>query len=103
MPETTVLKQEVHSLNDKLQAVLGYLELGQPEKALTSTKAAAALVRQIGTEIQSRSLLAIEEAKEVEHILTEIIVRIRRLGTEVTELQQLGSRVADHHAHRKAS
>ena len=36
----TQLKEAAHALNNKLQAVLGYLEMGQPEKALASVKLA---------------------------------------------------------------
>jgi sensor histidine kinase regulating citrate/malate metabolism len=47
------LKQQGHDLNNKLQVILGYLELGQPEKALVSARAAIALARQVGAGIQA--------------------------------------------------
>lgn len=98
----TQLKEEVHNLSDKLQAVLGYLELNQPDKALLSAKAAAALVYQVGVEIRARTLTAAADAQELLRMIEEMGIRARRLGEEVTHLQRLSAEV-DTHERRKGA
>ena len=44
----TQLQEAAHDLNNALQAVLWYLELNEPDKALASVETAIALARKVG-------------------------------------------------------
>jgi len=78
------LKTRVHKMVNHLQAILGYIELNQYDKALTETKRAAKEVVELQNILAHVQAPAVVSLTDVKDILLPTVSSIERLTEELT-------------------